>query len=110
MLWWTWILLWVALIAVSLLFFGFLAWRLFRGSTALMEEVGRAAEVLTPSFTGTETAEGRHFVSAVFRAPAEVRAENALNTRLRRWARLEQRVHRRVLRDQPQLLRDLPHL
>ncbi|NJC22371.1 hypothetical protein BJ994_001447 [Arthrobacter pigmenti] len=110
MVWWTWILLWVALIAVSLLFFGFLAWRLFRGFTALMEETGRASEALTPSFTGTETAESRHFVSSVFRAPTEVRAENALNTRLRRWARLQRRVRRRVLRRQPQLLRDLPHL
>jgi hypothetical protein len=108
--WWTWILLWLALAALSLLFLGFLAWRLFRGFTALMDEAGQASELLTPDFEEPEAAEARQATLAIFKTPADVRAENALATRARKWQRLERRLRRRSLRGQPQLLRDLPHL
>ena len=109
--WWTWILLWLALAALSLLFLGFLAWRLFRGFTALMEEAGRASELLAPDFgTAERTAEERRVPLAVFAAPAVVRTQNAVASRARKWQRLERRVRRRSLHGQPQLLRDLPHL
>lgn len=108
--WWTWILLWLALAAMALLFLGLLAWRLFRGFTALMDEAGRASELLAPDFDGPETGNLRAPLLAVFKTPADVRAENALASRTRKWQRLERRVRRRSLRSQPQLLRDVPHL
>lgn len=108
--WWTWILLWLALIALSLVFFGILAWRLFRGFTALMDDAARAGELLTPDFGGDETGDSPLRPLAVFRTPADVRAENSIAARARKWQRLERRVRRRSLRQQPQLLRDLPHL
>lgn len=108
--WWTWILLWLALVALSLLFLGFLAWRLFKGFTALMEELGRAGELLTPSNPVNEESDRVQQLPAAFRDPEEVRAHIAVATRERRWRRLERRVRRRSLRGQPQLLRDMPHL
>lgn len=108
--WWTWILLWLALIALSLLFLGFLAWRLFTGFTALMDEMGRAGDLLSPAFPEQEAASRTRPLSAAFRDPSVVRAETALAARNRRWRRLERRVRRRSLRGQPQLLRDMPHL
>jgi hypothetical protein len=108
--WWTWILLWLALVALTLFFLGFLAWRLFQGFTALMDEAGQAAERLAPDFDAVQAGEARPAPPAVFKAPAVVRAENALASRARTWQRLERRVRRRSLRGQPQLLRDLPHL
>lgn len=108
--WWTWILLWLALAALSLLFLGFLAWRLFRGFTSLMEEAAQASELLAPDFNEPEAAEEGQATLAIFKKPADVRAENALDSRVRKWQRLERRLRRRSLRGQPQLLRDLPHL
>lgn len=110
MTWWTWILLWLALIALSLLFLGFLAWRLFRGFSALADEMGRAGELLAPSAAGPEEVPVRTFHPAAFRSLAAVRAENLESARLRRWQRAERRIRRRSLRNQPQLLRDMPHL
>lgn len=108
--WWTWIILWVALAALALLFLGFLAWRLFRGFTALMDEAGRASELMAPNIAGSDGENPKQASLAVFKEPADVRAENALATRARKWRRLERRVRLRSLRGQPQLLRDLPHL
>lgn len=110
MVWWTWILLWVALAALALLAFGVLGWRLFRGFTALMAEMGRAGEVIAPSPDVHRPVKERQYAPAILRSPAAVRADNAANARLRRWARLERRVRRKSLRDQPQRLRDMPHL
>lgn len=108
--WWTWILLWLALAALALLFLGYLAWRIFRGFTALMDDVGRASELLDPESGGPEPRNAPPAQTAVFRSPAVVRAENAVASRARKWQRLERRVRRRSDRRQPQLLRDMPHL
>lgn len=108
--WWAWILLWLAIVALSLLFLGYLAYRIFRGFTGLMNEAGQAADRLAPDFDRGGDSEARRPAVAVFRKPADVRAENALSSRLRKWRRLERRVQRRSIRRQPQLLRDLPHL
>lgn len=108
--WWTWILLWLALAALALIFLGYLAWRLFRGFTALMDEAGRASELLAPDFDAAEAQESPFTPMAIFQKPADVRAGNALASRGRKWQRLERRVRRRSFRGQPQLLRDMPHL
>ena len=108
--WWTWILLWLALAALALLFLGYLAWRIFRGFTALMDDAGRASELLAPGFDGQEARNAPPAQTAAFRSPAEVRTENAVASRARKWQRLERRVRRRSVRGQPQLLRDMPHL
>ena len=42
--WWSWIVIWIALVALSLLFFGVLGVRLFRQFMATLKELGEAAE------------------------------------------------------------------
>lgn len=108
--WWTWILLWLALAALALIFLGFLAWRIFRGFTGVMDELGRASESLAPDYAAETDPVPRRTPLAIFRTPGAVRAENFREARLRQWQRLERRVRRRSLRGQPQRLRDLPHL
>ncbi|WP_309070426.1 hypothetical protein [Arthrobacter sp.] len=108
--WWTWILLWLALAALALIFLGFLAWRIFRGFTGVMDELGRASELLSPDSVTHLESGSRPIPLAIFETPAAVRAENSRAARLRQWQRLERRVRRRSLRGQPQRLRDLPHL
>ena len=53
--WWSWIVIWIALVALSLLFFVVLGARLFRQFMATAKELGEAAERFStfPSGTGT---------------------------------------------------------
>ena len=51
--WWSWIVIWIALVALSLLFFGVLGLRLFRQATTTLAELGEAADRFsTPAFAG----------------------------------------------------------
>ena len=114
--WWTWIVIWVALLALTLLVLVALGYHLFRKVKALLKEVEQAGEVLDRS-TNPATDPDQHpagvdreTLMAVFRDPADVRDERAAGKALRIAARRERRVHRRVERDQPVSLRDLPHV
>ena len=42
--WWSWIVIWIALVALSLLFFVVLGVRLYRKFMATVKELGEAAE------------------------------------------------------------------
>ncbi|MBG6190115.1 hypothetical protein IWX64_001051 [Arthrobacter sp. CAN_A212] len=111
--WWTWIVIWVALLALTLLVLVALGYYLFRKVKALLKEVEHAGEVLDRSTTPAASLDEvvREPVPlAVFRDPADVRDERAAGKALRVAARRERRVHRRVNRSQPVSLRDLPHV
>ena len=60
--WWSWIVIWIALVALSLLFFGVLGFRLFRQATTTLTELGEAADrfstLPSPAGTGTVSAAG----------------------------------------------------
>src|SRR6478752_9901830 len=45
--WWSWILIWVALVSLSLLFFVVMGVRLFRQFMATVKELGEAGDKLT---------------------------------------------------------------
>jgi len=45
--WWSWILIWIALIALSLLFYVLLGIRLYRQFMAVMKDLGAAGEKVT---------------------------------------------------------------
>ncbi|NOJ64522.1 MULTISPECIES: hypothetical protein [unclassified Arthrobacter] len=110
--WWTWIVIWVALLALTLLVLAALGYYLFRKVKALLKEVEHAGEVFDRSTTPAASPDEavREFVPAVFRDPADVRDERAVGKALRVAKRRERRVHRRVNRSQPVSLRDLPHV
>lgn len=110
--WWTWILIWVALLALTLLVLAGLGFFLFRKVKGVLAEIQTASEALDRSTTppvAPAAADSEPEV-AVFRDPADVNAERIEGKMLRVAARRERRIHRRVTRSQPVSLKDLPHV
>lgn len=114
--WWSWIVIWVALLALTALFLLFLGFRVFRGAMSTLGEFEAAADRLqvdggrSSAGTATDGPERSEFIPAVFIAPEEVRAANERGRAERVARRRARRVRRRVERGQPQLLRDMPHV
>lgn len=114
--WWSWILLWVALVAVSLLFYGVLGVRLFRKFMATVKDLGTAGGKLghlAPLPEAARTAvpgsaeERAPAGSAVFASPADMRHDYEASKSSRREERRLRRVQRKKDRGQPQALADL---
>ncbi|WP_309108306.1 hypothetical protein [Arthrobacter sp.] len=125
--WWSWILLWIALVALSLLFYAFLGFRLFRQIMATLKELGEAGSRLGgpgsrpgSSFTdldpdagsGDGQYSGRLTQSlppglAVFASPEQMRHEYHAGKAARQERRRARRVQRKADRGQPQRLRDI---
>jgi hypothetical protein len=110
--WWSWILIWVALIALSLLFYVLLGIRLFRQFMATVkdlsaagEKLGHLAPVDLPSPEPDPA--GPRPGSAVFASPAAMRHDYEASKSSRREQRRLRRVQRRTDRGQPQSLGDL---
>lgn len=116
MLWWMWIVLWVALVAVSVIFLVVVGFRVFRRGMRTFGEFGEAMdrlEVNVPSGDGgaqPHTGVPGIPVPAVFSAPEDVRAAREVARTRRVDDRRSRRVVRRAERGQPQLLQDMPHL
>ncbi len=110
--WWSWILIWVALVALSLLFYVLLGIRLFRQFMATMKDLGAAGEKLghlgplevadTPADPSTPPPG-----SAVFASPTVMRHDYEASKSSRREERRLKRVQRKTDRGQPQALGDL---
>lgn len=116
MLWWMWIVLWVALVAVSVIFLVVVGFRVFRRGMRTFGEFGEAMdrlEVNVPSGDGgahPHTGVPGIPVPAVFSTPEDVRAAREVARTRRMDDRRSRRVVRRAERGQPQLLQDMPHL
>jgi hypothetical protein len=124
--WWSWIVIWIALIALSLLFFGVLGLRLYRQAMTTLEELGEAAErfsrLPSPSSPapGPATADADGDApdgtdrdprpvpgDAVFASPARMRHDYHASKFARQNARRLRRIQRKKDRGQPQALRDI---
>jgi hypothetical protein len=120
--WWSWILIWIALVAVSLLFYVLLGIRLFRQFMATARDLGAAGERFgAPLANLTDPASlpgrapegehgpGRHPVagSAVFASPMQMRHDYLTSKSSRRDERRRRRVQRKADRGQLQALRDI---
>jgi hypothetical protein len=113
--WWSWIVIWIALVALSLLFFVVLGVRLFRQFMTTMKELGEAADRfgqlpaaaldVAPAGPGAPAVPDPG--SAVFAPPARVRHEYHEAKAARRDARRLRRVQRKADRGQPQRLHDI---
>lgn len=118
--WWSWILIWIALVAVSLLFYVLLGIRLFRQFMATVKDLGAAGERFGaplaniaapqpgPAPDGEQDA-GRQALpgSAVFASPMQMRHDYLASKSSRREERRRRRVQRKADRGQPQALRDI---
>jgi len=130
--WWSWIVIWIALVALSLLFFVVLGARLFRQFMATAKELGEAAERFStfPSGTGTPGSAAVHVGrigsdgadstdgtdgpgprrepgSAVFASPVQMRHDYRASKFARQEARRLRRIQRKADRGQPQRLSDI---
>jgi hypothetical protein len=124
--WWSWIVIWIALIALSLLFIGVLGVRLFRQFMATTKELGQAAErfstvgsvpatsgsaVVQAGAVGSDSGAGAgpqaEPESAVFAAPEVMRHNYQASKLARQEARRARRIRRKAERGQPQALRDI---
>lgn len=119
MAWWSWILLWIALIALSLLFMVFLGFKLWRQASATARTFSDASaeraaywEQRLAKATVEHVTEERTTVpgSAVFASPEEMKDDYLATKEERRFARLQRRVARRKERGQLQSLRDIEAL
>jgi hypothetical protein len=124
--WWSWILIWIALVALSLLFYVLLGVRLFRKFTTTLRELGEAADrfsrlpspvgadaatVTAGSGTGVEAgadaAPRPTPGDAVFASPARMRHDYHASKFSRQNARRLRRIQRKKKRGQPQALHDI---
>ena len=109
--WWSWILIWVALVALSLLFYVLLGIRLFRQFMATVKDLGAAGEKLghlgpmaMPDASDPATPPPG---AAVFASPTLMRHDYEASKSSRREMRRQRRVQRKKDRGQPQALGDL---
>ena len=110
--WWSWIVIWIALVALSLLFFVVLGVRLFRQFMTTVKELGEAADRFgqlpaTAENAGPGAPVTPEQGSAVFAPPARIRHEYHAGKSARREARRVRRVQRKTDRGQPQRLHDI---
>jgi len=125
--WWSWILIWIALVAVSLLFYGVLGVRLFRQFTTTLRELSEAADRFShlpapagPDAMGPDAmpataaagSAGRAALEsapgdAIFASPARMRHDYHASKFSRQEARRLRRMQRKKDRGQPQALRDI---
>jgi len=111
--WWFWILLWIALIALSLLFHLTLGYRLYKKFMSTVHDLGAAGKRfsnLAPSqeTSDVETAEPLPAPgSAIFASPEQMRHDYLTAKAFRQEVRRQRRIKRKAERGQPQSLHDI---
>jgi hypothetical protein len=109
--WWSWILIWIALVALSLLFYVLLGIRLFRQFMATLKDLGAAGDRLGHLSPAVPPAQPEKAASAqgaaVFASPVQMRHDYHTSKSARREDRRQRRVQRRTDRGQRQSLGDL---
>lgn len=111
--WWSWILIWIALIALSLLVYVLLGIRLYRQFMSVMKDLGTAGQKMGHLPPAKAADAGLHGSgpaqpgAAVFASPARMRHDYDASKSSRREGRRQRRVQRRRDRGQPQSLGDL---
>lgn len=111
--WWSWILIWIALTALSLLFYVLLGIRLYRQFMVTLKELGAAVGKighLAPAGSAAVEPQERAAArpgAAVFASRARMRHDYHASKSSRREGRRQRRVQRKTDRGQPQSLRDL---
>lgn len=115
--WWSWIVIWVALLALSLLYVVLLGIKLWRHVVRVGKEFDAASARLgSPSlqfseelaeFSGERLQAATEPGGAVHADPEQLREVYRAGKRERRLDRVQRRVERRSSRGQAQSLRDL---
>ncbi|WP_104103593.1 hypothetical protein [Arthrobacter sp. 08Y14] len=110
--WWSWILIWAALIVAAAAFYALVGWRIFRKLMATLREaegavsaLGVTAPAAVVPVAGTPEQE-----LGIFDDPIRAKARYEEGKESRRTRRRERRVARRLANGQPRALRDFPDL
>ncbi|MGO4385369.1 hypothetical protein [Specibacter sp. RAF43] len=116
MSWWSWILLWMALVALSLLFIVVMGLKLWRDAARTMRGVGRTRDSLSAHWEEQSRAAAQRSVpeprttlpgAAVFATPEQMKDDYLAAKEARQFVRRQRRVARRKERGQLQSLRDI---
>ncbi|WP_284978310.1 hypothetical protein [Arthrobacter sp. fls2-241-R2A-200] len=114
--WWFWILLWIALIALSLLLHVTLGYRLYRKMMSTVRELGEAGKKFSslpaartdPDIEAHDAPNERpEQGSAVFASPEQMRHDYVTAKAARQEVRRRKRIQRKAERGQPQSLHDI---
>lgn len=111
--WWSWILIWIALVALFLLLHVLLGIRLFRqfmSTVRALESAGEQLTRLTPLEAGPESDTAAKQLtpgSAVFAPPEQMRHDYLTSKSSRTEMRRQRRVERKTDWGRPQSLRDI---
>ncbi|MBP3043132.1 hypothetical protein KKR91_08970 [Arthrobacter jiangjiafuii] len=110
--WWSWILIWSALVVAAAAFFALVGWRLFRRFMAVLREAETAMSALNIQAPAPGASEVVRTAPepAIFEDPILVRTRYEEGKEERKAARRERRVRRRTASGQPRALRDFPDL
>ncbi|MCU6480219.1 DNA-binding transcriptional regulator YbjK [Arthrobacter silviterrae] len=117
--WWFWIVLWIALTALSLLFVAALGFKVWRDATKTMHAATAMGDALNAHWDdrsrklkAVHVTEPRTTVpgAAVFATPEQMKDDYLAAKEERQLARLQRRVARRKERGQLQSLRDIKAL
>ncbi|ABM07859.1 MULTISPECIES: hypothetical protein [Micrococcaceae] len=111
--WWFWILLWIALIALSLLLHLTLGYRLYRKFMSTVHELAAAGKRFSNLSPVVETSDvdganpRPEPGSAIFASPDQMRHDYLTAKAFRQEVRRQRRVKRKAERGQPQSLHDI---
>ena len=110
--WWSWILIWSALIVAAAAFYALVGWRIFRKLMATLREAESAVSALGVSVPATvgPMAGTPEQELGIFEDPILVRARYEEGKETRKDRRRERRIDRRLANGQPRALRDFPDL
>lgn len=112
--WWSWILIWSALVVAAAAFYALVGWRIFRKLMSVLREAQAAASALAlapavpaPAAVPVKAPERE---LGIFEDPILERARYEEGKEARRAGRRERRISRRLANGQPRALRDFPEL
>lgn len=113
--WWSWIVIWVALVALALLFVVLMGLKVWRDGTKTLHAVTAVGDELSAYWADRERAAAQKPTvvrtavpgAAVFATPEQMKDDYLAAKEERRFARLQRRVARRKERGQLQSLRDI---
>lgn len=110
--WWSWILIWAALVVAAAAFYALIGWRIFRKFMSTLREAESAASALAVSVPAAAAplAAAPDRELGIFEDPILVRARYEEGKEARKLRRRERRVSRRMSNNQPRALRDFPDL
>lgn len=110
--WWSWILIWSALVVAATAFYALVGWRVFRKFMAVLGEAEKAVSGLGMPVPAAAPVPARTAETelGIFVDPILAKARYEEGKESRKDVRRQRRISRRLSAGQPRALRDFPEL